>query len=95
MRSPHITESDDAFEIAVEGLAVTQCRFDYAVTLVLDDGATSFTIRISEPFVLRGCGTAEWRLDPERRPAEGAPMLRRAPPSGASRRPQSQRIRSS
>ena len=70
-------ESDDAFEIAIEGLTVTQCRFDYAVTLVLDDGTTSFTIRIAEPFALRvgAGGTDAWSVDPEHRPPEGAPVL--------------------
>ena len=77
MGSYDITESDDAFEIAIEGLTVTQCRFDYAVTLVLDDGTTSFTIRIAEPFALRvgAGGTDAWSVDPEHRPPEGAPVL--------------------
>jgi hypothetical protein len=72
----HLLDRGDHWEIAAGDLAVTQCRFDHAVSLLLADANVSFLVRIEEPFVLRrGDGSNEQRLDPEQRPPEGAPAL--------------------
>jgi hypothetical protein len=70
-----LTESSEAWEVAADGLSVVRCWFDISVTLALGH-AGEFRVRISEPFALsRADDTTEHRVDPERRPAEGAPVL--------------------
>jgi hypothetical protein len=72
--STHLIERGDHWEIAAGGLAVTQCCFDYAVSLVLADAEVSFSVRIEQPFGLSGGDHGEeQKLDPERRPPESAP----------------------
>jgi hypothetical protein len=47
-------------------LAVTQCCFDAAVTLILGDADASFVVRIEEPFVVSIGDGRECVVDPAR-----------------------------
>jgi hypothetical protein len=74
--STHLIDRGDHWEIAAGDLAVTQCRFDRAVSLLLADASVSFLVRIEQSFVLlRGDGANDKRVDPEKRPTEGGPVL--------------------
>lgn len=68
-------EAADRWLVPVAGRSVTQCRLDYAFTLVVaDESAGSFEIRIEQPFVVTSRGD-EVVLDPEGEPARMAPAL--------------------
>lgn len=68
-------EAADRWLVPVAGRSVTQCRLDYAFTLVVaDESAGSFEIRIEQPFMVTS-GAGEVVLDPEGEPARMAPAL--------------------
>ena len=70
-----LVESADRWLVPMVG-TVTQCRLDYAFSLVIaDDSAGSFEVRIEQPFVVAG-SDGEVRLDPEGDPQQMAPALR-------------------
>lgn len=70
-----LVEATDHWELRLGGRSVTQCRFDYAFTLVLDDPDGAFEIRIGEPFTLSTAGGDEVALKPEGQPAAMGPAL--------------------
>jgi hypothetical protein len=73
--STYLTDRGDHYWIAADGATVTSLQFDFAVTVGLAGADTSFSVRIEEPFTLRRDGADAPLLDPERRPAETAPVL--------------------
>jgi hypothetical protein len=70
-----LVDTPDAWVLQVPGLTITQCRIDYAFTLVLEaERGASFEIRIEQPFsVWRQ--DAEHELDAEADPTDIAPAL--------------------
>lgn len=70
-----LVESADRWLVPMVG-TVTQCRLDYAFTLVIaDDPEGSFEVRIEQPFVVTG-SDGEVTLDAEGDPQQMAPALR-------------------
>lgn len=74
---PHRAVRDaDAWRLPLDGLDVTQCRFDHAFTLLVSSGLDrSYEIRIEEAFVLTAAG-GTLTLDPSGAPTAMAPALR-------------------
>jgi hypothetical protein len=70
-----LIETEDRWELPLGNRAVTQCRFDAAFTIVLDDPDGAVEIRIGEPFVLRAAHGDEVRLAPEDDPVAMGPAL--------------------
>lgn len=69
-------EAADRWLVPMAGLTVTQCRLDYAFSLVVaDEPAGSFEVRIEQPFVVASHND-ELVLDPEGEPVAMAPALR-------------------
>lgn len=70
-----LVEADDRWLVPMVG-TVTQCRVDYAFTVVvMDEDAGYFEARIEQPFVLAR-GAKEASFDPEGDPVALAPVLR-------------------
>ncbi len=70
-----LVESADRWLVPMAG-TVTQCRLDYAFSMVIADcPAGTFEVRIEHPFVVVGHG-GEVELDPEGEPQQMAPALR-------------------
>ncbi len=68
-------EAGDHWQLPMAHRMVTQCRLDYAFTLVVaDDPAGSFEIRIERPFAVHH-GGHEIVLDPEGESEAMAPAL--------------------
>jgi hypothetical protein len=69
-------EAEDHWVLPLAGQAVTQCRFDYAFTIIAGKTESSFEIRIEEPFEFssRGEGRAI-TVDPEAEPLTMGPAL--------------------
>lgn len=69
-------EEDDLWVLPLVARRVSQCRFDYAFTIVLDEPGTAFEIRIEEPFEFTAAdGGQPVTLDPEAEPVAMAPAL--------------------
>lgn len=76
MNSFELIEADDLWVLPLAGRPVTQCRFDYAFTIVLDEPESSFEIRIEEPFEFTAVGGGQpVTLDPEADTRAMAPAL--------------------
>lgn len=70
-----LVETADRWLVPMAGLTVTQCRLDYAFSLVVaGEPASSFEVRIEQPFVVAGHND-ELVLDPEGEPAAMSPAL--------------------
>ncbi len=50
MTHTEFLERPDHWDLPFQGLSVSQCRSDYAFTVVLADAERSFEIRIGEAF---------------------------------------------
>jgi hypothetical protein len=78
VRVGELVEAADRWLVPVVGLTVTQCRLDYAYTLVLageDEG--SFYVTIEQAFSVAASLEVEGLVvDPERDPVQVAPALR-------------------
>lgn len=71
-----LIEEEDRWLVPMAGWTVTQCRIDYAFSiLVADDPGVSYEVRIGQPFMLAG-EDDETILDPEGNPVLMAPALR-------------------
>jgi hypothetical protein len=71
-----LVEAADHWLVPMTGRTVTQCRLDYAFSLVVaDEPAGSFEVRIEQPFTVASHGD-ELTLDPEGDPVLMAPALR-------------------
>jgi hypothetical protein len=69
-------ERGDHWIIPLGGETVTQCRYDYALTLVVGEIDPSFYIRIEQPFALHTAEEAVEQFDPEGDPQEMGGTLR-------------------
>jgi Family of unknown function (DUF6188) len=70
-----LVDALDRWLVPMVGLTVTQCRVDYAFTVVVaGEPGEWFEVRIGEPFVVVRRGE-EIRLDPEGDPVQMAPAL--------------------
>lgn len=69
--SVELIERRGRWLVPMAGLTVTQCRVDYAFTMLVDDG---YEVRIEQPFTLVR-GAASSLLDPEGEPSELGPAL--------------------
>lgn len=67
MSVPELIEQSDRWLLPITGGELAQCRFDYAVTLVIDREG-SFEVRIEQPFTLAAPNGEESSLDPEHDP---------------------------
>lgn len=75
MMAGRLIEAADRWLVPIAG-TVTQCRMDFAFSLVVaDDRAESFEVRIEQPFVVARDDT-ETLLNPEADPVEMAEALR-------------------
>jgi hypothetical protein len=72
-----LVEAADRWVVPMAGLTVTQCRLDYAFSLVVAGKAEdSYYVTIEEPFTVRTPGGADdVVLDPEGDPTRMAPAL--------------------
>jgi hypothetical protein len=71
-----LVEAADRWLVPMAGLTVTQCRLDYAFSVVVaDEPAGSFEVRIEQPFTVASRGD-ELTIDPEGDPVQMAPALR-------------------
>lgn len=71
-----LVEAADRWVVPMAGRTVTQCRLDYAFSLVVaDEPAGSFEVRIEQPFTVASDG-GELTIDPEGDPVQMAPALR-------------------
>ena len=75
MGSFGLLEADDLWVLPLAGRLVTQCRFDYAFTIIVGERENSFEIRIEEPFEFRVGGGQRVTLDPEAEPGAMGPAL--------------------
>jgi hypothetical protein len=72
----NLIDTPDAWLLEVTRMTVTQCRIDYAFTLVLEaERGGSVEIRIEQPFVVT-VQDGEHDVDPEADPIDIAPALR-------------------
>ena len=72
-----LVDAADRWVVPMAGLPVTQCRLDYAFTIIIgDEPGASFQVCVEQPFMARMAGRGdELLLDPEGDPAEMAPAL--------------------
>lgn len=74
MRGSDLIEQSDRWLLPIVGGEVAQCRFDYALTLVIDrDG--SFEVRIEQPFTFEPPNGEECSLDPASDPGRAGRAL--------------------
>lgn len=70
-----LVAAEDRWVVPLDGGVVTQCRVDYAFTLVIDGARGSFELRIEQPFELRRVDGVPMSLSWERDPMALAPAL--------------------
>lgn len=75
MITVHLSEQADRWTLQVGGAAITRVCFDWAVSLTVGTTGAALEIRIEQPFSLVDTEGTRIILDPERDPAELAPVL--------------------
>ena len=75
MNNTVLVERSDHWVLPLRGRSVTQCRVDYAFTLLFTEPDASYEIRIEGPFVLSHAQGADVRIDPDDAPAARGPAL--------------------
>jgi len=76
MTRMELIEGDNGWVLPIAGTVISQCRVDYAFTLILDGEDGSFEIRIEQPFTLAAAdGDAQLSVDPAAGAAAMAPAI--------------------
>jgi hypothetical protein len=64
MTTPSLLERSDHWVLPLDGQVVIQCRYDYALTLIVGEMEPSFILRIEQPFKFSNPDGAVEIIDP-------------------------------